>query len=261
VSAGSSAGTGRGGPGERGERDAQSGVERKGTGARDGARVLLEICAPSWAAAAVAAQGGADRVELCERLDVGGLTPGRAHLRAAAVAVPRGVPIVVLVRPRAGDFVYAGAEVDAMRRAIDDAREAGAAGVALGVLRADGSVHVAHTEALVRHAAPLPVCFHRAFDAVPDPRDALDELAALGVARVLTSLGRARALDAADDLAALVGHAAGRLAVMPGGGVRSGHVAALVEATGAREVHSSAGLGEQLQPDEVVALRRALDAC
>jgi copper homeostasis protein len=228
-----------------------------GSGA--GSRVLLEICAPSWAAAAIAAQGGADRVELCERLDVGGVTPTRAHLRAVAVATS--VPVVVLVRPRAGDFVYSDAELAAMRRAIDEAREAHAAGVALGVLRADGALDLVRTEALIRHAAPLPVCFHRAFDAVPDPRAALDELAALGVVRVLTSLGRERAADAVDGLRALVEHAAGRLVVMPGGGVRSDHVAQLVRATGAREVHSSAGLGDRSRPDEVVALRRALDAC
>jgi copper homeostasis protein len=221
-------------------------------------RVLLEICAPSWAAAALAAQGGADRIELCEALSVGGLSPGRAHLRAAALAVD--VPVVVLVRPRAGDFVYSEVELSAMRHAIDEAREARAAGVALGVLRADGRVDTARTEALLNHAAPLPVCFHRAFDAVPDPHVALDELCALGVARVLTSLGRPRALDATDALAALVEHAAGRLAVMPGGGVRSDHVAQLAALTGATELHSSAGLDERLQADEVVALRRALDA-
>jgi copper homeostasis protein len=221
--------------------------------------VLLEICAPSWAAAALAAQGGADRIELCEALSVGGLTPGRAHLRAAAVAVD--IPVVVLVRQRAGDFVYSKAELSAMRHAIDEAREARAAGVALGVLRRDGTIDAAQTEALIRHAEPLPVCFHRAFDNVPEPFAALDELADLGVARILTSLGRARALDAADELRALIEHAAGRLVVMPGGGLRADHVAEFVRATGARELHSSAGLETRFGPDEVVALRRALDAC
>jgi copper homeostasis protein len=178
-----------------------------------------------------------------------------------AAVVAANLPIVMLVRPRAGDFVYSEVEITAMRRAIDEARELRAVGVALGVLRPDGRVDTARTDALIRHAAPMPVCFHRAFDAVPEPRAALDELAALGVTRVLTSLGRTRAVDAAGDLRALVDHAAGRLAVMPGGGVRSDHVAALARDAGVLEVHSSAGLGEHLLPDEVVALRRALDAC
>ncbi len=218
--------------------------------------MLLEFCAGSPEDALAAARAGADRVELCVELPRDGLTPPRAQIEAAAAALaPLGVPLVVLARPRDGDFVYAPAEIAAIEATLDVCHEVGAEGVALGVLRADGRLDVERCAALLARAAPLAVCFHRAFDAVPDARTALDELVALGCRRVLSSGGAARAIDALRALAGRERHAAGRIEVVPAGRIRGADAAAIAARTGARSVHSSAG-----GPRGVAALRAALDA-
>jgi copper homeostasis protein len=205
--------------------------------------VTVEVCVESPEGAASAVEGGAHRVELCANLACGGTTPS-----AGAIAATRDlalVPMVVLIRPRAGDFLYSARELDVMRRDIEALRWGGAAGFALGVLAADGRIDGARMASLLQLCHPLPVTFHRAFDQTPDPLAALDELAALGVRRVLTSGQAATAAEGAGLLARLVeraaGHLGGRIAVMPGGGIRAAGIRALVEATGAREVHFSAG--------------------
>jgi copper homeostasis protein len=217
-------------------------------------RTRLEICLTGAAEARAAVAGGADRLELCRDLAQDGLTPELSLVRA--VCREGEVPVVVLIRPRPGGFVYDAGEREAMAAAVEQAGEAGAAGVALGALTADGSVDEAVMGELLRRARPLSVCFHRAFDQVADPVDALERLIALGVDRLLTSGRPGRAEDHLPLLAELVRRADERLVVMPGGGLRPENVAALVAATGAREVHSSAG---GVSVDAVTALRRALD--
>lgn len=203
------------------------------------ASVLVEACVDTVASAVAAAAGGAGRVELCAELLEGGTTPS-----AGTIALTReriDVPLFVLVRPRAGDFLYDAEEVEVMRRDIAFARAVGADGVVVGALAADGTVDAEVTRALIdaaRDAArPLAVTFHRAFDVVRDQEEALDALLALGVDRVLTSGGAPTAMAGAPRLAGLVWRAAGRIAVLAGGGVRAEHAGALVAATGVREVH------------------------
>lgn len=203
--------------------------------------VRVEICVESVAGVRAARSGGAHRVELCSALALGGLTPSGGALRAACSV---GIDVVSLVRPRAGDFVYDVEELEVMARDVELAGEAGAFGVALGVLRPDGSIDVDATAGLVERARPLAVTFHRAFDVVAAPRAALEELAGLGVDRVLTS-GQAPDVERGmGRLAELVQAAGDRLIVLPGCGVRAHNVARLLAATGAREVHASAGVRE-----------------
>jgi len=226
-------------------------------------RALVEIAVESADGARAAERGGADRVELCAHLAAGGLTPSLGAIETALAAVA--IPIVVLVRPRAGDFVYSDAEVEAMRRDVLAARRAGAAGVAIGVLRADGAVDEARTALLADAARPATVVFHRAIDASRDPLEAIDALVRIGVDRVLTSGGAASALEGRETIAAIAKRAAGRLAVMPGAGVRSSNVSEIVAATGAREVHLSASRIERLPAPRVAmgpeagAERRVVD--
>jgi copper homeostasis protein len=204
---------------------------------RDRVRVEVAVESPDGAAAAV--EGGADRVELCAQLACGGVTP--SHGAIIATLEQALVPLVLLVRPRAGDFLYSVREFDVMRRDIEAGLRAGVHGFALGVLLADGCIDLRRTALLVESCGGRSVTFHRAFDQVPDADAALDELIALGVARVLTS-GRARtAIEGASQLARLVQRAAGRIVILPAGGVRPENIAALVAATGVREVHFSAG--------------------
>src|SRR5690606_35596625 len=124
------------------------------------------------------------------------------------------IPLFVLVRPRGGDFLYDADEVDVMRRDIEVARSLGADGVVIGALTPDGRVDEQATRALIAAARPMRVTFHRAFDAVRDPREALETLVALGADRVLTAGGAPSALEGADALRRLVAQAAGRLVVL-----------------------------------------------
>lgn len=202
------------------------------------APVVLEIAADDAEDAARAVAHGAVRIELCAALEVGGVTPGPGLLREARAAVT--AELVVLARPRRGDFVYDARSFRALLWDVEDAKEHGADGVAVGVLHVDGSLDLPRTAALVQAAAPLPVTVHRAFDAVPDQAAALQKLVELGVRRVLTSGGGRRAIDGAEQLAILVSLAGDSLDVVAGGGVRSEHVAELVARTGVRAVHASA---------------------
>lgn len=205
---------------------------------RANARVLVEVAVDSVAGAIAAANAGADRLELCASLGEGGLTPSLGLVDAVRAAVR--VPIVVMVRPRAGDFLFDGHEFDVMRRDTQLLRERGIAGIVTGVLTANGEVDVTRMRALVDAARPLPITFHRAFDLCADPRAALEALVALGVRRVLTSGQAANALAGADAIAHHVATASDRLVVMAGAGVRPGNVATIVARTGVREVHLSA---------------------
>lgn len=202
-----------------------------------GVRPLFESCIDSHDAALASACGGAGRVELCARLDVGGTTP-EAELIARCVAAVA-IPVFVMIRPRGGGFVYDGGEVEAMASDIRMAIGAGAHGVVFAALRPNGTIDAAIMRRLIDEARPLPVTCHKAIDAARDPLEALDALLALGVDRVLTSGGADTAAAGVVTLARMVARAGDAMVVMAGGGVRAHNVAALVGATGVREVHAA----------------------
>jgi copper homeostasis protein len=182
-----------------------------------------------------AARGGADRLELCGALELGGLTPSVGLLAAVHRRVR--LPVLAMVRPRAGDAVYTAAEWSVMETDAGLLLDAGADGVAFGALDARGAVDERRTRGMVMLAGGAEVVFHRAFDAAADPFAALDALIACGVRRVLTSGGRATALEGADRIRALVARAAGRIEVLPGGGIRESNVEDVVRRTGCASVH------------------------
>ncbi|WP_423462909.1 copper homeostasis protein CutC [Promicromonospora sp. MS192] len=212
-------------------------------------RVALELAVQDPAGAVIAAGVGARRVELCSALGAtGGITPSAGLVEAvvaAAAVVPASdsAPILevhVLVRPRPGGFVYSDAETDLMLRDVTLAVDAGADGVVVGALTPSGEVDVARVRELVAAAEDAEVTFHRALDVVADPVAALDVLAELGVARVLTSGGAARAADGLERLAALVERSAEvGIEIMAGGGVTAADVPALL-GVGVDAVHLSA---------------------
>ncbi|MAG58520.1 MAG: copper homeostasis protein CutC [Planctomycetes bacterium] len=220
-------------------------------------RPLLEICVDSIAAARAACDGGADRLELCAALDLDGLTPDVTFVGEVRGQVA--VPLMVMVRPRGGGFTYDASELTVMESQAHEMRAAGADGIVFGCVCADGGVDREATERLIDAARPLPVTFHRALDGVPDPFAALDVLLDLGVDRVLTSGGPGPAHHHRDALRQLVLRAGDLLAIMPGGGVRADNVVDTVRTSHALEVHSSAGLGSDPDPDRVAALIKALD--
>ena len=199
---------------------------------------VLEVAANSVASALAAEAGGAARAELCSALDVGGLTPSHA---AIALAMERlRIPLHVLIRPRAGDFVFDDLECEVMRRDIETCKALGCAGVVIGVLDADGDVDVPRFRTLMQAARGMSVTFHRAFDFTRDPERALEAIIALGCNRVLTSGQAPDALAGAPLIRTLIEQARGRITIMPGGGIDAHNIAAIAQATGAREFHASA---------------------
>jgi copper homeostasis protein len=205
-------------------------------------KYLLEISVDGVEKALAAERGGADRIELCADLSVGGLTPSRELLRGVREKVY--IPVYSMIRPRAGDFVYSDGELGEMELSIAVARECGMDGVVTGVLRKGFKINVSRTRRLVDLARPLPVTFHRAFDECSDLRKALDAVMQAGAARILTSAGAKTALQGAAKLAELVAAARDRILIVPGAGITASNIAKVVEQTGAVEFH--AGLGSVL---------------
>jgi copper homeostasis protein len=206
---------------------------------------LVEISVESVERAVAAERGGASRIELCASLEVGGVTPSVELMRETRACV--GVPIFTMVRPREGDFVYSKEEFAQMSASIQAVRDAGLDGVVLGILRRDGRVDVERTSELVRAAAPLPTTFHRAFDESASLIDALEDVVATGVNRLLTSGGAGTAPEASKRIAALVREARGRVIVMPGSGITAENVGELATTTNATEFH--AGLSSVVARD------------
>jgi copper homeostasis protein len=199
------------------------------------ARILVEACLEDPASAVAAERAGAGSIELCGGLGDGGVTPSAGMMRAVRVRVK--IPLNILIRPRAGDFIFDGPEEDVMLADIAEARRAGADGVVIGALSTGRRVHRARTERLVAAAGPMGCTFHRAFDATPDLDASMALLIELGVSRVLTSGGAATAVEGAAELARLQARWGERITIMAGGGVRSGNAAGLLRETGVREVH------------------------
>ncbi len=197
--------------------------------------MIVEACVDSVESALAAERGGAGRVELCDGLHDGGTTPSAGMIAAVKSRVR--IPVVVIIRPRGGGFVYSGDELDVMLRDIGVASHAGADGFAVGALSSDGHVDAERLAVLVEAAAGRPLTFHRAFDLILDQAAALEALVTAGVRRVLTSGGAPTALDGAEVIGALAMQSAGRIVVMAGGGIREENVAEIVRRSGVREVH------------------------
>src|SRR3954471_15078032 len=213
---------------------AEPSVEHRGADASP-ARVVVEACVDAIDAALEAERGGAGRIELCGELLQGGVTPSAGLI--AAVWDRIDIPLFVLVRPRAGDFLYTDDELDVMRRDIEQMKGLGVDGVAMGALTADGDVDEALMRSLIALARPMSVTFHRAFDFVRDQDAALETLLALGVDRVLTSGGAATAVEGAESIARMVRRVGDRMMVMAGGSITPSNVAEVVRSSGVREVH------------------------
>ncbi len=202
-------------------------------------RPVFEVCVDSIESALAAERGGADRVELCSDLIEGGLTPSYGVLKVARERLR--IAVMMMVRPRGGDFCYSEAEFAAMLHDVRMAKEAGAGGVVAGVLTPDAEVDVERTRRLVAEARPLTVTFHRAFDMTSDPFAALETLVALGVDRVLTSGQESSVLEGLDLIAQLVARARDRIIVMPGGGITDRNIARIRAAVPATEMHFAGG--------------------
>lgn len=205
--------------------------------------MLVEICANSFESALAAQQGGADRIELCTELSVGGLTP--SHGLIEKVVSELQIPVHVLIRPRSGNFTYTTAELDIMLRDIDFCKTLGCAGIVSGVLHPDGSIAEKPLQMLISQAQNLSFTFHRAFDWCPDAFIALDMLKQYAVNRILTSGQQSTAEKGLPLLRQLQERSGQKIEIIPGSGINMSNIS-LFQAEKFQSIHLSAGKKEQV---------------
>lgn len=196
----------------------------------------LEVCCGDLQSVRAAIEGGAHRVELCEALELDGLTPSEAMMESA---IGMGIPVQVLIRVREGDFVYNKDEICKMRNDIRLARKLGAAGVVIGALMPDGSIDEEAIRCMMDEAEGLSVTFHRAFDVCRKPEETLEKIISLGCHRLLTSGQAPTAEQGIPMLKKLIEQADGRIIIMPGAGVNPQNASRILKETGALEIHGS----------------------
>lgn len=201
-------------------------------------RLTLEVCCETVADAEAAAAGGADRIELCTALDLGGLTPPAGLFHEVWTAVP-GLPVWVMIRPRHGDFVYTDSEVRVMARDIGLFRHANPAGFVFGALDPDGRVNRDACRRLLDACGDTPAVFHRAFDRTPAVPEALVAVIRLGFKRILTSGREGTAVEGARLIGRLRERAARRIEILPCGKVRAENLEEVIRVTGCDQVHGS----------------------
>ena len=202
---------------------------------------LIEGCVDSYASCAAACRAGADRLELCANLSIGGTTPSSSLFQQ--VQRDYAVPVNVLIRPRFGDFLYSEPELEEMGEEIRRFRKLGASGVVIGALTPEGELDREALARLIDCAGGLPVTLHRAFDMTRDPLEALEEAVRLGFRTILTS-GQARsAAEGTEALRQVFRQAAGRIDIMAGCGVNRENIVSLYEQTGIRMFHTTGRKG------------------
>lgn len=199
--------------------------------------ILIEAAAFTPKAALMAAEGGADRIELCSGFAEGGLSPSAGCVTTVRELIR--IPVFVMIRPRVGDFVYDITEIKVMERDIKWYRTKGIDGVVLGVLDRNGKVNSEAVKRLVDAAGSMEVTFHRAFDLSDNPLESIDLLVNCGVKRVLSSGCRPNAMEGLATLKKMVEHAGGRIGILPGGGVSAENVKTIVDTLQVKEVHLS----------------------
>lgn len=211
---------------------------------------LLEVCVDDAPGLAAALAGGADRIELCSALGIGGLTPSPGLMALAANAP---VPVYAMVRPRAGAFTYGERDIQQMERDIAAIRDYGLQGIVLGISQEDGRLDQVLLRRLLRGAG-LPATLHRAVDLTPDLSEAVRMAVDLGFERILSSGGEKTALAGLDGLERMINAAAAQIAILPGSGITVETVGPLLERLDVGEIHASCSGPDAPAPDKAVAL-------
>ena len=206
--------------------------------------VKMEICINGIESAVAAQAGGANRVELCDNLIEGGTTPSQGTIALDSAILD--IDVMVMVRPRGGDFLYSDLEFDSMRRDVKMMHQHGVMGVVFGMLTPDGQIDKARTAELIELARPMQVTFHRAFDMAEDPYKALDELMSLGVDRILTSGQALTASAGLPVIAELQRRAGADLIIMPAVDITPANVLHIVQQANLREIHVGSTVSTQV---------------
>ncbi len=198
--------------------------------------LILEACVETLEDAILAEKSGANRIELCGDLSVGGITPSEELTTQCFESLS--IPIMAMVRPRGGNFVYSKYEIEEMKRSIDFFKKKGIAGVVFGMLDEKNEVDIELTKELAAYAKPLLVTFHKAIDDTPDPVNAVKQISQVtGIQRVLTSGGKATAMEGAAILREMQKAVAGKITVLAAGKVTKENLEAVLQAVGTSEYH------------------------
>ncbi len=205
--------------------------------------MILEVCASNYQSAINAQNAGAQRIELCENLHVGGLTPSIELAKKVLNDID--IPVYVLIRPRAGDFVYTDKEFHHIKEAISTFKTLGASGIVTGVLLPNRTIDLKRTKELIALTRPLSFTFHRAFDDIAKPLESLAQLIDFGVDRILTSGQEQTAEEGLDLLNQLKDKAIHHLSILPGGGINPNNSVKFKQ-SGFTEIHASATNGKSV---------------
>ena len=218
----------------------------------------LEIACFNLQSAVIAQENGADRVELCAGIEVGGTTPDLEITKKVRELID--IDLNVMIRPRGGNFVYSYAEFEQMKLEIIEFKKLNVNGFVFGILNENNSINTVQNTELVNLAKPFPCTFHRAFDEVSNVFQSLEEIIECGFQTILTSGQMPNVVEGVYRLAELVSKANNRITIMPGGGLRASNIDFIQEKTKATFYHSYAitNRTETANPDEIVALKSIL---
>lgn len=220
----------------------------------------IEIACFNLESALIAQKAGADRVELCADMLVGGTTPAIEMIQQACEDLT--IAINVMIRPRGGNFVYSNPEFEQMKSEIEIIKKLGISGFVFGILNEDNSINIEQNKELVELAKPFSCTFHRAFDEILDYEKALENVISCGFSTILTSGTFSNVLEGKEVLKQLVIQANNRIEIMPGGGLRSTNISELDKIVHANWYHSSAITdgSEIASSDEIIQLKKKLQS-
>jgi len=205
--------------------------------------MIKEACVETFEEAVLAEQRGANRIELCSDLANDGLTPSPELMQKTCSTLK--IPVMVMIRPRAGNFVYSEEEIIQMKSEIDEAKKVGAAGVVFGLLTPENEIEEKNTRLLAEYAHPLPVTFHKAIDVLENPEEGVHILKEIkGIKRILTSGGKATAKEGAETIRKMQEEAGENLIILVAGKVTDENVEEIQELTGAEEFHGRRIVGD-----------------
>jgi copper homeostasis protein len=205
--------------------------------------MIKEACVETFEEALKAEQQGADRIELCSDLKNDGLTPAPDLMQKTCSLLK--IPVMVMIRPRPGDFVYSSMEIEVMKQHIDQAKEAGVAGIVLGLLTPDHKIDLENTRTLAEYAQPLPVTFHKAIDVIENQVEGVKLLKEIkDIKRILTSGGKATAKEGSETIKNMIREAGDEIIILVAGKVTHENVKEIQQLTGGIEFHGKKIAGD-----------------
>lgn len=218
----------------------------------------IEIACFNETSALIAEKAGADRVELCDNISLGGTTPNVDLVTKVRNQIA--TDLFVMIRPRGGNFVYSNEEFEVMKNTILDYKNLGINGFVFGILNENNTINIEQNKLLIELAKPFPCTFHRAFDEVVDFEKALEEVISSGFSTILTSGTLPNVIEGNEILKKLVIQSNNRIQIMPGGGLRSTNISELDNLVHANWYHSSAITdgAETANEDEIISLKNKL---